>query len=184
MQYRGRIIALAAVVAGFPLAGAQLDGQTAAQDRIYRLVSVDGQPLPVTVEEEDGCREEVAEATLTLRESGEWRLEVAEREVCGDAVDEEETDDEAGRYTTEGDTVRFLDDDADDEADASEEEADEADEADEEDDEGELDLDDLGVGTLDADGRVEAAHVVVQPRECECHRPASPATAGAPEVGG
>lgn len=145
MQHLGKLVVLALGLGVAAPAAGPAHGQAAAQDRTYRLAEVDGRPLPVTVEEEDGCREEVAAAALTLRADGEWLLEVDERETCGDAV-EEETEEESGTYTTEGDTVRFLDDDAD-------EDDDEEDEAEgDEDDEDELDLDDLDVGTIGGDG--------------------------------
>lgn len=114
--------------------------------------------LPVVAEEaeEDGCREEVTDATLTFVDSMTWRLEVAERETCGDTV-EEETEAEEGTYTTEGDALRFAEsDDEPDEVDDDEVDDDEADT--------ELDLDDLGPGTLNADGltiRLEGGRIAL-----------------------
>lgn len=143
MQYRGKLAAVFAIATGFGFAAAPLVGQAAPQPRVYRLATVDGQPLPVTVEEEEGCREEVTAATLTLGDDGTWRLEVTERETCGDAV-EEKTETEEGTYTAEGETLRFAeaDDDADDPDDDAEDEDDD------------LDLDDFEVATLGADGLI------------------------------
>lgn len=101
-----------------------------AQDS-YRLVSVAGKTLPATVEDGLVCREEVTAGTLTLRPDSTWLLETTKREVCAGRT-ETESDTEDGRYTMQGQTIRFLDDDG------------KPDTDDDDDD----DLDDLTTGTI------------------------------------
>lgn len=86
--------------------------QTAAApaETRYVLVEVGGKGLPVQIEKEWRCREDVTAGTLRLREDGRWRLETTVRETCGDRA-EMEHEDEDGRYRTEGTTIHFLDDD-------------------------------------------------------------------------
>lgn len=76
----------------------------------YELTEVNGDALPVPIEVEDDCTEEVNAAELTLAEQGEWTLQVTSTETCGTEV-EEETDTESGTYTTEAEAIVFLDDD-------------------------------------------------------------------------
>ena len=105
----------------------------AAAETRYTLTQVNGKALPVEVEKEWRCREEVTAGTLTLQ-GDRWRLELAERETCGDRTKEDrDTDD--GVYRTEGGTLRFLDDDGR-----------------VEDDDDRDDLDDLRSGTRAGDG--------------------------------
>jgi hypothetical protein len=92
-----------------PVAGGDT-GSTAGATTAYRLTEVGGKALPVEVEKEWRCREDVTAGTLTLGTDGRWLLETTQRKVCGDRTTTElETDD--GRYTTEGQTFRFFDDD-------------------------------------------------------------------------
>lgn len=107
----------------------------------YRLVSVAGKALPTTIETGLVCREEVTAGSLTLRPEGTWLLETTKREVCGPRT-ETESDTDDGRYTTEGQTVRFLDDHGNPDMDNHRD--------------GDLDLDDLTTGTLGADGSLTA----------------------------
>lgn len=74
---------------------------------VFRLTEVSGQPLPVSYPEEQGCTEEVMGATLALEADGEWEMRMDKREICGDAVSEDE-DVEEGTYTREGQTLRFA----------------------------------------------------------------------------
>lgn len=145
MQYQDRLMSLVGVVGLAAIGAVQVGAQATDQEQSYRLVAIDGQSLPVVVETEDDCREEVTEATLTLRDNNEWLLEIGEREVCGDAVEDEEMEEEEGTYAKDGDTIRFSGDDESDDEDTAEDE----DEAEEED---EVELDDLTVGTVSADG--------------------------------
>lgn len=113
-------------------------GAGATGETRYRLVQVGGKNLPVEVEGKWRCREEVTAGTLTLRADGSWRLETLKQETCGDRT-EQDRDDDDGTYRTEGDAIRFYDDDgrvisADWEL------------------ERELDLDDLRTGTRASDG--------------------------------
>ena len=55
----------------------------------YVLVDVGGKALPVEVEKEWRCREDVTAGTLRLREDGLWRLETLVRETCGDRTETE-----------------------------------------------------------------------------------------------
>jgi hypothetical protein len=95
--------------------------------------------LPTTIERELRCQEDVTAGTLSLSQDGRWLLETITREVCGDRT-EEDSDREHGTYTTEGQSLRFLDDDGRENRDSSL--------ALESDD----DLDDLSTGTMAADG--------------------------------
>jgi hypothetical protein len=90
-------------------AAAQAAPAAPAETR-YVLVDVGGKALPVEIEKEWRCREEVTAGTLRLREDGLWRLETSVRETCGDRT-ETELEDEDGRYRAEGTTLHFLDDD-------------------------------------------------------------------------
>ncbi|HEX6587415.1 MAG TPA: hypothetical protein VF039_00220 [Longimicrobiales bacterium] len=102
------IIAIAATIVAF-------DAQAAAaqQAETWQLAEVNGAALPAVVEtDDDGCRDEVVSGTLTLSTGGMWKLTTNEREVCGNRV-EEETEEEDGRYTVQGETIRFDDDDDD-----------------------------------------------------------------------
>ncbi len=106
----------------------------------YRLAEIAGSALPVEVEREWSCRESVTEGTLTLGADSLWSFQFNKHEVCG-ARTEEEIEREGGRYTTEGNTIRFHDDDDDD---------------DDRDDADDPDLDDLETATLGSDGRLTA----------------------------
>jgi hypothetical protein len=99
----------------------------------YRLATINDRPLPVVVEEEDGCRDEVVSGTLTLKPDGTWTLVHTERDVCGDKVESDE-ENEDGKYTLQGTMVTFNDD-----------------AGDRRDDDGDIDIDDLRTGTLSAD---------------------------------
>jgi len=98
-----------------------------------------GDTLPARVEKEWRCHEDVAAGRLSLRQDWRWLLETTTREVCDDRVDEDhDTDD--GTYKTQGQTLRFLDDDGRENIDR-----------------GwgigtDIDLDDLRTGTLASDG--------------------------------
>jgi hypothetical protein len=130
---RNLTIALALAAVAWTDAGAQ-----SAPTR-YTLVQVGGKPLPTTIERELRCQEDVTAGTLSLSQDGRWLLETITREVCGDRT-EEDSDREHGTYTTEGQSLRFLDDDGRENRDSSL--------ALESDD----DLDDLSTGTMAADG--------------------------------
>jgi hypothetical protein len=91
-------------------AGADARAQSPAPTR-YTLVEVDGKALPTTIEKELRCREDVTAGTLSLTQDGRWLLETVTKEICGDRT-EEDSDREHGTYTTEGQTLSFLDEDA------------------------------------------------------------------------
>ena len=76
----------------------------------YLLLDLGGKPLPVRIEKEWRCYEDVVAGTLRLREDGRWRLETTVRETCG-SRSEMEQEDEDGIYQTQGSSLRFLDDD-------------------------------------------------------------------------
>jgi hypothetical protein len=95
--------AQASGVAAHPPAPAQAESR-------YTLVEVGGKGLPLEIEQEWSCRDEVTAGTLILREDSRWRLETSVRETCGDRT-EMDQDDEDGTYRTEGATIHFLDDD-------------------------------------------------------------------------
>jgi hypothetical protein len=155
MSSSNRPLAAAALAAGLGLivttgAGAQepaagRDTTAAAQaiavapaETPYLLLDLGGKPLPVRIEKEGRCYEDVVAGTLRLREDGRWRLETTVRETCG-SRSKMEQEDEDGTYRTEGSTLRFLDDDG------------HRNRADWRLD-GEIDLDELDHGTLAEDG--------------------------------
>jgi hypothetical protein len=76
----------------------------------FKLVQVGGQALPVEVEKGWRCREEVTAGALTLGAEGRWMLETTKRETCGDRT-KDEIDTDEGRFTTEGQTYSFFDED-------------------------------------------------------------------------
>ena len=84
----------------------------AAAERRYTLVDVGGKGLPVEIEKEWRCRDEVTAGTLVLREDSRWHLETSVRETCGTRTKMDQ-EDEDGIYRTEGTTIHFLDDDGD-----------------------------------------------------------------------
>ena len=128
-------LGLVALAAGTPLSvEAQVPGT-------YRLTEIAGSALPVEVEKGWSCRESVTEGTLTLGADSLWSFRFNKREVCG-ARTEDEIEQEGGRYTTEGTTIRFHDDDDDDD--------------DDRDDADDPDMDDLENATLGSDGRLTA----------------------------
>ncbi len=90
-------------------AGAEAHAQTPDATR-YTLVQVAGKALPTMIEKELRCQEDVTAGTLSLSQDGRWLLETVTREVCGDRT-EEDSDRDHGTYTTEGQTLRFLDED-------------------------------------------------------------------------
>ena len=76
----------------------------------YTLVRVGNDSLPAEIEKEWRCREDVTAGTLSLRQDGRWLLATTTRETCGDRIEEDEDTDD-GAYATQGQTLRFLDDD-------------------------------------------------------------------------
>ena len=116
-------IALALLLAAAPSAAhaqgpatGPAPNSTALTDERYRLVTIAGAPLPAVVEKERSCREEVTQGSLALGSDSLWTLHLAVREVCGDRS-EQESETEGGRYSREGGTIRFHDDDGDDDRD-------------------------------------------------------------------
>jgi hypothetical protein len=91
---------------------APAEAQAAAGDRTFQLATVTGSQLPVVLEEEDGCREELLSATLALSSTGRWTLTTSERETCGNDVELDE-DTDVGMFRITGQTVQFLDIDGD-----------------------------------------------------------------------
>jgi hypothetical protein len=138
----GLSVALLALSAG---------GAAGQQTETWQLAEVNGTALPALIEQDgENCREEVLSGTLTMESDGDWTLVTQEREVCGDQV-EEESDEEDGRFTAQGESFTFTeedddadDDDADDD-DADDDDDDDGDDADDDDD-GD-DADDLASGT-------------------------------------
>ena len=116
MQRLTTIAMTTITVGSLALATAYAGAQVPTQERTYRLTTVAGRALPAVVEEENGCREEILAATLTLETGGRWVLVSTEREVCGSSTEQEE-EREAGTYTLDGAALRFArtDDDDDDE---------------------------------------------------------------------
>lgn len=141
MQNPTRLITLAAIFAVAPMAAATHASAQVAQPETWRLADIDGSPMPAVVDIEDDCAETIAAATLTLDANGEWTLIWTEQETCGGEIEDEDEDErERGRYTVDGQTVRFLDEDG---------EAGEEDDSDDE-DEVDVDIEELSVGTRSA----------------------------------
>ena len=105
----------------------------------YRLVEVAGSALPAQVEKEWRCKEYVTAGALTLATDSTWTLETTTREVCGQRT-EEDSDVEGGRYSAAGDSLRFYDDDGEQDRDSRRE--------------SDIDLEDLHSGTRAPDGRL------------------------------
>ncbi len=122
---------------------------SAQQAETWQLAEVNGMALPALIEQDgENCREEVTSGSLTLESDGGWTLVTQEREVCGDKV-EEDSEEEDGRYSTQGVTVTFTegdDDTDDDDADDDDTDDDDADDDDGDDDD-RGDADDLASGT-------------------------------------
>lgn len=78
----------------------------------YHLVEVAGSKLPVVVEKEWRCQESVTRGTLTLESDSVWIFRSTVREECGSRA-KVDTEIEHGRYTRDGTTLRFYDDDDD-----------------------------------------------------------------------
>jgi hypothetical protein len=143
MRYLKTIAAAGMALGALGYAGLQATAQGGAattQQGSYRLAELGGRPVPVLLEEEDGCREELLAATLTLAAGGEWTLTSVERESCGARAEQDEESD-TGRYTTAGAVLSFTSDDrdegGDDDADADES--------------GEIEVDELRTGSLSGD---------------------------------
>ena len=103
---------VATAIAGlFVLTWSAPGASAQSADEVYELVQVDGNALPATVADDDeGCVQEVMSATLTLAADNTWRIETHKREVCGhDAEDDRDT--ATGRFTVDGNTITFADDD-------------------------------------------------------------------------
>jgi len=75
----------------------------------YTLVDVGGKSLPALIDKEWRCRKDVTAGVLLLSGDGRWFLETLTRKVCGDRT-EVDRDTEDGIYRTEGETMRFFDD--------------------------------------------------------------------------
>lgn len=145
---RPTILAALALAAAVPALAA---GPPQGAAGTYRLATVDGRDLPVTLDEDegDGCREELSAAVLTLDADGSWTLRSTERDVCGGDVREEEEETEEGSYALEGSALRFDND---------------GDPGDDGPDDDTVDVDDLASGTVDAGGltvRTEGGAVLV-----------------------
>lgn len=114
-RYGIRSLALGAALMGATWTWAEAQtpeasGTAPPAEKRYRLVEVSGKPLPALIEQEWRCEEQVTAGTLTLRDDGRWLLETTVRETCGNRT-EEDRDSDDGTYRTEGNTIRFFDDD-------------------------------------------------------------------------
>lgn len=134
MSISRRLLSTATAVAA--LFAFHVSGAPAQENETWSLVEVGGEALPIVVDQEDDCREELIAGTLTVDADGTWTFVTREREICGDDVEVSE-DREEGRHVLDGETVRFLDEDG--------EPQDDEDGDDDED--GELDVEDLTIGT-------------------------------------
>ena len=156
MRYRMTLGAIA-----FAVVGALLPATVRAQDigpgvGVYRLTAIDEHRMPVVVDIDDEarCREELFSAVLTLRANGTWNLVSRERKVCdGDLVKDVDEEFDGGTFTVDGSTVTFFDEDGQMPRDRSLDL-----------DRDEIELDDLGVGTLSRDAlsvRLEVGVVAI-----------------------
>jgi hypothetical protein len=124
----------AAVIVAVDRSGAQ-DAAAAMADT-WTLAQVDGRALPLVVETDGTCRDELLSATLTLAD-GAWTLDTVERELCDGRAAAEDRESERGRYTLAGTAVTFTEDDDDTDDDARPNAA------------GDVDVDELAAGTVD-----------------------------------
>ncbi len=109
----GRMFMTAITTAALIGGGATAASAQATQaDRTFQLETVTGAALPVVVDEDDGRREELLSATLTLSTTGRWTLTSTERETCGERV-EVDQDTDIGMYRMSGQDIQFLDSDGD-----------------------------------------------------------------------
>ena len=108
MTKRAKLIPLAVLATGATFVMAAVPWPPVQAS--FRLVSVSGKDLPVVVEQEEECREELLAATLTLTTDGKWSLVAQEREICGAKQDDEE-EREHGTYKANGVTVQFFNED-------------------------------------------------------------------------
>lgn len=135
-------LALAALALVVPI-GAGAEAQSAAPAATapaverYRLVEVAGSALPVQLGQERNCREVVTRGALTLGADSLWHMRATIRETCGDRA-EVETESEGGRYSVQGGSIRFYDDDEEDDWDWEIGR--------------DIDVDELETGTIAADG--------------------------------
>ena len=130
------LVAAMATSAVLAISPGDAAAQVSAQET-WQLAEVAGAALPVVTEENEDCRDELHSATLTLHTDGRWTLVTTEREVCGQNSEDDE-DTEEGRYTVEGDVIRFTDEDGE--------------PAQDDGDDSELEVDDLVQATRTADG--------------------------------
>lgn len=100
MRRIGTILLSLSIAAAVTACGGEEPAET------FALMEIGGQGLPVTYPEESGCQEELLDATLALEADGEWDLEMTKREICGEAV-EEDQDGEEGTYTVDGASYTF-----------------------------------------------------------------------------
>lgn len=84
-------------------------GIGAAQAGSYRLTSVAGNALPTPLGMENGCKEMVTAGTLTLSD-GKWTLRYDERHECPSGA-RMSAESETGKYSMDGSTITFMDDD-------------------------------------------------------------------------
>lgn len=138
MQNRAMILVLTAITGVATVTMGMMPAEKTQRDETFQLASVSGKALPVVIEEEGECREELQSGTLTLATDGDWTLVTMEREICGTREDLEE-ERERGRYDVSGTTLRFFDEHGD---------------APSPEDDDELDVADLVTGTRSSDGLV------------------------------
>jgi hypothetical protein len=115
MQGKSLLVAAfgaAAVIVAVDRSGAQ--GAAPAAAETWTLAQVDGGALPLVVDTDGPCRDELVSGTLTLAD-GAWTLDTVERVLCDGRAAAEDRESERGRYTLAGAAVTFTDeDDADD----------------------------------------------------------------------
>jgi hypothetical protein len=104
-------MALALVGAVVPVAAS---AQASSGDAVYRLTQIGkaGVPVVVDIDDEGMCREELVSAVLSLHENGTWDLTSRSRKICnGDHVEDVDQDFDRGLFTIDGSTVTFYDED-------------------------------------------------------------------------
>lgn len=112
---KSRMLVLAGVGAAVVAAGAERSG---AQDTgravpgTWTLARVEGRALPLVVDTDGACRDELVSGTLTLAD-GAWTLETTERELCDGQAPREDRETERGRYTALGQALAFAEDEPD-----------------------------------------------------------------------
>lgn len=73
----------------------------------YRLAYVEGEPLPVTIDENPDCRVELVQGELRIREDRSFELTASSRTTCGGELINDDRRQAEGRVDPAGDRLHF-----------------------------------------------------------------------------